>query len=443
MAWLLFGIFFLLLFLNVPIGISITAAAAVILLISNGFSSLSLLPDIMYASISKFTLLAIPFFILAGVIMEYAGVSKRLIKFADALVGHLRGGIALVTVLTAMLFAAISGSGPATVAALGTMLIPALVKNGYPKSIASGLVASSGSMGVVIPPSITFIIFAVIAGDKLNVSIGRLFIAGIIPGILLGIGFFIAAMIAMSRREKKGLAAGEQGQELPERTKASMKEKVRAFLDAFWGLLLPVIILGGIYSGVFTATEAAVVAVFYGLFIGFFVYKEIKLRDMSKILVESATTTAVIMLIIGAASVFAYIITIENFARTFSETMLAITDSKIGILLLINILLLIAGMFLEAISAFYLFTPILIPIILQFNIDPTVFGVFMVVNLAIGLFTPPVGVNLYVASGIARISLQEISRGVVPFVISALIVLMLVTYIPVISTWLPDLLGMK
>lgn len=443
MAWLLFGIFFLLLFLNVPIGISIAAAAAVILLISNGFSSLSLLPDIMYASISKFTLLAIPFFILAGVIMEYAGVSKRLIKFADALVGHLKGGIALVTVLTAMLFAAISGSGPATVAAIGTILIPALVKNGYPKSLASGLVASSGSMGVVIPPSITFIIFAVIAGDKLNVSIGRLFIAGIIPGILLGIGFFIAAMIAMSRREKKGLAAGEQGQELPERTKASMKEKVRAFLDAFWGLLLPVIILGGIYSGVFTATEAAVVAVFYGLFIGFFVYKEIKLRDMSKILVESATTTAVIMLIIGAASVFAYIITIENFARTFSETMLAITDSKIGILLLINILLLIAGMFLEAISAFYLFTPILIPIILQFNIDPTVFGVFMVVNLAIGLFTPPVGVNLYVASGIARISLQEISRGVVPFVISALIVLMLVTYIPVISTWLPDLLGMK
>mgnify|MGYP001329956180 CR=1 FL=1 len=203
MAWLLFGIFFLLLFLNVPIGISIVAAAAVILLISNGFSSLSLLPDIMYASISKFTLLAIPFFILAGVIMEYAGVSKRLIKFADALVGHLRGGIALVTVLTAMLFAAISGSGPATVAALGTMLIPALVKNGYPRSIASGLLASSGSMGVVIPPSITFIIFAVIAGDKLNVSIGRLFIAGIIPGILLGIGFFIAAMIAMSRREKK------------------------------------------------------------------------------------------------------------------------------------------------------------------------------------------------------------------------------------------------
>lgn len=443
MAWLLFGIFFLLLFLNVPIGIAIASTAAIILLMRDGISALSLVPDIMYASISKFTLLAIPFFILAGVIMEYAGVSKRLIRFADALVGHYKGGMVMVTVLTAMFFAAISGSGPATVAAVGTILIPAMLKYGYSKPLASGLVASAGSMGVVIPPSITFIIFGVLAGDKLNVTIGKLFIAGIVPGILMGIGFYLAAMVAMKMKEKRGAVAAEGVSASPDREKMTVREKFKAFLDAFWGLLMPFIILGGIYGGVFTPTEAAVVAVFYGLIVGFAVYREIKLKDLPKILVESATTTAVVMLIIGAASVFAYIITVEGFANTFTQTMLAITDNKYVILLLINILLLIAGMFLEATSAFYLFTPILIPIVMQFDIDPTAFGVLMVVNLAIGLFTPPVGVNLYVASGIAKISLKEISIGILPFVIAAIVVLMLVTYFPVVSTWLPDLLGMK
>lgn len=438
---MLFGLFILLLLLNVPIAVSLAAAAGITLFISSGFESLSLLTDIMYASIAKFTLLAIPFFILAGVIMEYAGISRRLIHFADVCVGHMKGGIALVTVSTAVFFAAISGSGPATVAALGSILIPALVKNGYPKALSAGLLASSGSIGIIIPPSIAFIVFAVVAGDQIAVSVGRLFVAGIVPGLLLGLAFFVAAVYVMNKREKavKGAAASEAAVAVRER--ASAGEMLKAFGDAIWGLLIPFIILGGIYGGVFTPTEAAVFAVFYGLAIGLFVYKDLKFKDLVPILVNSSIQTAVVMLIVSSASVFAYIITTENIAKAISDTLLSITDNKILILLLVNILLLIAGAFIDAISAYYLFIPILLPIMLHLNVDPTVFAVFMTVNLAIGLFTPPVGVNLYVACGLADISLKEISKGVVPFIVAALVVLILLTYFPIFSTWLPDLLG--
>ncbi|MGO4888330.1 TRAP transporter large permease [Anaerobacillus sp. MEB173] len=434
----LFGLFFLLLLINVPIAISLAAASVTTLFIFDGVRALSTLTDIMYASSARFTLLAIPFFILAGVIMEYAGISKRLIAFADSLLGHRKGGMALVTILVAFFFAAISGSGPATVAAIGTILIPALVKNGFPKKTASGLLASAGSIGIIIPPSIAFIVFAVVAGDRLPVSIGRLFIAGIIPGILLGLGFLMAAYYVLYR-EGKGVLNGAVEQYTP-RKKASFKETLRALVSAFWGLLMPFIILGGIYGGIFTATEAAVVAVFYGLFVGFFIYRELTLKHLKNILIDSSIQTAVVMFIVASASVFAYIITKEQIARTVADSLLGFTESPILILLLINVILLIAGAFIDAISAFYLFVPILIPIILHLEVDPTVFGVFMTINLAIGLFTPPVGVNLFVASGIANISLKEISRGVLPFVVAALIVLLMVTFIPQISTFLPDLL---
>ncbi|WP_342600324.1 TRAP transporter large permease [Psychrobacillus sp. FSL H8-0483] len=438
-AIILFGLFMLLVFLRIPIAVALAISSIAILFTGSGIFGLELVADIMYTSVSKFTLLAIPFFVLAGVIMEQAGISKRLIDFAQSLVGHRKSGIVFVTVLVAIFFAAISGSGPATVAAIGGILIPALIGNGYKKETAGALVASSGAIGIVIPPSIAFIVFAVVAGDQIPVSIARLFIAGIIPGILLGIGFVLAAMYVRWRQEKKeGPIEG-----FVQRQKATGKEKWTAFVDALWGLMIPVIILGGIYGGFFTPTEAAVVAVFYGLFVGFFVYKELSLKSLFDILVGASVQTATVMFIVSAASVFAYIITTEQIATTLSDAMLGVSDNKIIILLIVNVILLIAGMFIDAVSAFYILVPILAPVMIMLGVDPTVFGVFMTVNLAIGLFTPPVGLNLYVATGISKTSLGEISRGVVPFVVSSIIILLIITYVPVISTFLPDLMNVK
>jgi C4-dicarboxylate transporter DctM subunit len=441
-ALLLFGLFAILVLIRIPIAIALAASSISVLLLNWGPSSLTLLPDVLYPSIAKFTLLAIPFFILAGVIMEYAGISRRLIHFANVCVGHYKSGIILVTVITAVFFAAISGSGPATVAAIGGILIPALVKNGMKKESAGALLASSGAIGIVIPPSIAMIVFAVVAGDQLNVSIGRLFIAGVIPGLLLGAGFIVAAIYVKKRDLlKQNIEVNEVAAAIETRVKATPKETFQAFKDAIWGLLMPVIILGGIYGGIFTPTEAAVVAVFYGFFVGIFIYRDLKLSNIYRILYESAAQTAVIMLIVSSASLFAYIITTEQIAENMANSLLSISSSPIVILLILNLILLIAGAFIDAISAFYIFVPILIPVIIHFNIDPTVFGIFMTVNLAIGLFTPPVGINLYVACGIGNVKLHSISKAILPFLIAAVIVLLLITYIPVISTFLPDLFG--
>jgi C4-dicarboxylate transporter DctM subunit len=317
------------------------------------------------------------------------------------------------------------------------------------KESASALLASSGAIGIVIPPSIAMIVFAIVAGGQLSISIERLFLAGVIPGILLGVGFIVAAIYVRNKdvsiipakeqenmSTKLGIVAGASDLE-------KTKDIVRAFKDAIWGLLMPVIILGGIYGGVFTPTEAAVVAVFYGFFVGVFIYKDLKLNTIYKILYEAGAQTAVIMLIVSSASLFAYIITTEQIAQSMADSMLGLSSNPIVILLLINLILLIAGAFIDAVSAFYIFVPILTPIILSLNVDPTVFGVFMTVNLAIGLFTPPVGVNLYVASGIGRVKLYQISKSTLPFLISAIIVLLLITFIPSISTYLPNLLGVK
>ncbi|MED3786667.1 TRAP transporter large permease [Peribacillus frigoritolerans] len=446
-ALILFGLFALLVLIGIPIAIALAASSITVLFINWGASSFTLLPDILFASTAKFTLLAIPFFILAGVIMEYAGISKRLINFAHVCVGHFKSGIILVTVITAIFFAAISGSGPATVAAIGGILIPALVKGGMRKESASALLASSGGIGIVIPPSIAMIVFAIVAGDQLNVSIGRLFLAGVIPGLLLGIGFIIAAIYS-KKKDMLRFSSTDAQEEIAATTliserKASPKEVFKAFQEAIWGLLMPVIILGGIYGGIFTPTEAAVVAVFYGFFVGVFIYKDLKIESIYKILYESGTQTAVIMLIVSSASLFAYIITTEQIAESMANSLLSVSSNPIITLLILNVILLIAGAFIDAISAFYIFVPILIPIILYFNIDPTVFGIFMTVNLAIGLFTPPVGINLYVACGIGNVKLHSISKAIIPFLISAIVVLLLITYIPAISTFLPNLLGVK
>lgn len=439
-ALILFGIFILLVMLRTPIAIALGFSSMFVLFLGNGIGSFEVLTDIMYTSVAKFTLLAIPFFILAGVIMEHIGISKRLIDFAQSLVGHRKSGIALVTVIVAIFFAAISGSGPATVAAIGGILIPAMVKNGYRKETAGGLVASAGAIGIIIPPSIAFIIFALVAGSQMPITINRLFMAGIIPGILVGVALYLAALYVRARDTKKGLFVPAEAADVRKQTG---KERWDAFLKALPGLMIPIIILGGIYGGIFTPTESAVVAVVYSLVVGLVISPKGYFRKLSVVFREASVQTAVVMLIVSAASVFAYIVTTEQIAQTISDAILGITDNKVMILLLINAVLLIAGAFIDAISAYYIFVPILLPIMTMLEVDPTVFGVFMTINLAIGLFTPPVGLNLYVAAGYSKSNIMEISRGAMPFIVAAIIVLLLVTYIPAISTFLPDLLGVE
>jgi len=424
-AGVLFGSFFLLLFLNMPIAIALGLSTAVTLLIFD--LPIQSLPSTLYSSLTKFTLLAIPFFFLAGLILEKAGISRRLINLAQTLTGHFTGGLAIVAVLAATFFASISGSGPATMAAVGSLIIPAMMNAGYRGGMAGGLLATAGGIGIILPPSIAYIVYGVIA----EASIGKLFIAGIIPGILMALALAISSYF-IAKKEK-----------IPTLPKASGKEIWAAFKDAIWGLLAPIIILGGIYSGYFTATESAVVAVFYGLFVGLFIYKEIKIKELPKILLESAKTTAMIMLIIASASSFAWLITVEGIASDLADTLMSFANNKYTMLFMINIILLIAGMFVDAISAFYIFLPIFLPIMASMGIDPIHFGVLMTLNLAIGLVTPPVGLDLYVACGLTGLSLKKISVGVIPFIIVALIVLALVTYIPSLSLFLPNILNMK
>lgn len=421
----LFGSFFVLLLLNMPIALSLGLSAAATMLMFD--LPIQSLPSTLHSSTTKFTLLAIPFFFLAGLIMERAGISKRLIQLAQTMTGHLTGGLAIVSVISACFFAAISGSGPATMAAVGSILIPAMTKAGYRKGMAAGLLATAGGIGIIIPPSIAYIIYAVIA----EVSIGKLFMAGIIPGLLMGAILGLAGYI-IAKKEK-----------IPTAAKATFPELMKSLKEASWGLLAPVIILGGIYSGIFTATESAVVAVFYALFVGIFIYREIKWSEVPNLLLDSAKTTAMIMLIVASASVFAWLITVEGIAEDLASSMLDVVGNKYVMLLVINLLLLLAGMFVDAISAYYIFLPIFLPILAAMQIDPVHFGVVMTMNLAIGLVTPPVGLDLYVACGLAKISLKEISFGVIPFIVASLIALLIVTFIPELSLWLPNVLGMK
>lgn len=445
-ALLLLTMFLILILIGFPIAISLSLSSIMMILYLYGVSGLDILADIMYTSVARFTLLAIPFFILTGVIMEHSGISEKLINLADKLVGHMKGGIVLITALVGIFFAAISGSGPATVAAIGGILIPALMKGGYTRETSGSLVASTGAIGIIIPPSIAFIVFAVVVGDQLPVSIGRLFIAGIIPGIIFAFALVLTTYLVRWQNERKltkeqGNLVNETNGKKKRKERASFKEMGRAFIDAIWGILVPVIILGGIYGGFFTPTEAAVVAVFYGLFVGVVIYRTLNFKKLYNVLIDAGLQTAIIMFVVATASVFAHIITSERYAEEVANMLLGISENPIIILLIVNLILLIAGAFIDAISAFYIFVPILIPIILFFDIDPTVFGVFMTINLAIGLFTPPVGLNLYVASSISGASLGSMSRAIIPFVIASIVVLLLITYIPVISTFLPDLLG--
>ena len=426
----LFISFFIFLILGVPIAICLGLSSVCAILYSG--TSLTIVATNMYAGISKFLLLAIPFFVLSGNIMAKAGISKRLVRFVDTCVGHKRGGIAIVCVIVACFFGAISGSGPATVAALGAVLIPAMVeRGGFSAPFSTALMATSSSIAIVIPPSIAFVVYASITG----VSIADMFMAGIVPGILMGVALVIVVMV---EARKKGIQ--------PAQKKAIAKERWDAFKDAFWGFLMPVIILGGIYGGIFTPTEAAAVSVVYGLFVGMMIYREVKLKDLFDICVDSAKTTGGIMLIVASASLFSYVCTKFGIADAASALLGSIAHNQFTFLLIVNIIFLIAGCFIDANSAMYIFIPVMLPVCKALGYDVVAFGVMATVNLAIGQVTPPVGVNLFVAIGIKikkgmEVTLQEISKAVMPMLAACVAVLLVVTYIPVTSTALPRALA--
>ena len=427
---ILFISFFIFLILGVPIGICLGLSSVCAILYSG--TSLTIVATNMYSGISKFLLLAIPFFVLSGNIMAKAGISKRLIKFVDTCVGHKKGGIAIVCVIVACFFGAISGSGPATVAALGAVLIPAMVEQGgFSAPFSTALMATSSSIAIVIPPSIAFVVYASITG----VSIADMFMAGIVPGLLMGIALVIVVMLEAKKHNIK-----------PSREKASGKERWDAFKDAFWGFLMPIIILGGIYGGIFTPTEAAAVSVVYGLFVGMVIYREVSIRDMFDILVDSAKTTGGIMLIVASASLFSFVCTKFGIAQAASTLLGNIAHNQFTFLLIVNIIFLIAGCFIDANSAMYIFVPIMLPVCKALGYDVVAFGVMATVNLAIGQVTPPVGVNLFVAISIRikkglEVTLQEISKAVVPMIAASVAVLLIVTYIPITSTFLPKALA--
>lgn len=418
----LLGIFIVLLVLGAPIAICLGMSSVAAILVQGAGKPLdaimSVLPRLCSSASSKFVLLAIPFFILSGNVMEKAGISGRLINLAEKCLGHIKGGMAIVCVVVSCFFAAISGSGPATVAALGLIMIPALVKAGYPAAFSCALMAAGGAIGVVIPPSITFVVYGSIA----DASITSLFMAGMVPGLLMGAGLIAAALLLGRRLDLKVMP------------RATKKERWQAFKDAFWGLLMPVIILGGIYGGIFTPTEAAAVSVFYGLIVGIFIYREIDFKKTIDILIDSCSTTATVMFITMGATLFAYVLTRARLDLAIKGFMLNVTGGNVILFfLIVNIVLLIAGCFLDSTSALYIFTPLFAPVALELGIHPIHLGVVMIVNLAIGLFTPPVGVNLYVACGIGSIKIEEISKGIIPCLIAELLILLLVTYIPGIS----------
>lgn len=417
---MLFGYFIVLLAFGVPVAFGL-GLSALLTIIAAGTLPIDYVAGVAFTSIDSFPIMAIPFFIAAGIFMGAGGLSERLLNLADELLGGLVGGMALASIATCMFFAAISGSGPATVAAIGAITIPAMVQRGYDKMFAAAVVAAAGAIGVMIPPSNPFVVYGVTA----QASIGDLFLAGIIPGVLTGLVLMAVTYFIAKKRNWRG-----------ESRKRNLASLSKAFWNAKWAILVPVIVLGGIYGGLMTPTEAAAVAALYGLIVGVFVYKELNLKRLYDSCVESANMSSVIIMLMAMATIFGNVMTLESIPQQIAQLILQITENPIVIILLINILLLWIGTFMEALAAIVILTPILLPLALQIGMNPIHFGVIIVVNLAIGFITPPVGVNLFVASGIADAKIQSIAKASIPFLLSMLIVLLVITYVPQISLFL-------
>jgi len=378
----------------------------------------------LFTGIEKFEIMAIPFFILAGNFLTHGGVARRMIRFATAMVGHWHGGLALGGVLACALFAAVSGSSPATVVAIGSILLPAMVKQGYPKKFGVGVIGTSGGLGILIPPSIVMVIYAV----STNASIGKLFIAGIIPGIMLAALLMLVTWAVAKKRN------------YPRMPKASFGEMVAAFRESVWGLALVVVVIGGIYSGIFTPTEAAAMSAAYAFFVSVYVYKDLTLKQVPKVLLDSANLSAMILYIITNAVLFSFLLTSEQIPHALAAWINEMGLSPWMFLVVVNILLLIAGNFMEPSSILLITAPILFPVAMKLGIDPIHLGIVMTVNMEIGMITPPVGLNLYVASGIANMGLTEVTKACAPWILVMIAFLLLITYVPIISLWLPNLL---
>jgi C4-dicarboxylate transporter DctM subunit len=380
----------------------------------------------LFTGIEKFEIMAIPFFILAGNFLTHGGVAKRMIKFATSMVGHFYGGLGLGGVLACALFAAVSGSSPATVVAIGSILMPAMVKAGFPKRFGAGVITTSGALGILIPPSIVMVMYSV----STSTSVGALFMAGVVPGLVLA---FLLGLTTWYRARKGNY---------PRQPKATWAERLKALRESAWGLFLIVVVMGGIYTGIFTPTEAAAMAAVYAFFVAVFIYKDMGLRDVPRVLLSSANMSAMLLYIITNAMLFSFLMTHENIPQAMADAMIGTGVGVIGFLMIANVLLLIAGNFMEPSSIVLILAPILFPIAVKLGIDPVHFGIIMVVNMEVGMCHPPVGLNLYVASGITKMGITELTIAVWPWLLTMLGFLILVTYWPFMTLWLPRLLGM-
>ena len=424
-ALVVFATLIICLVLTVPIGFSLGIASLAYILYTKQLT-FGFIAQNLVTGCDSFPIMAIPFFVFAGELMGGGGISRRLLNVANVFFGRIRGGLAIVTVVVCMFFAAISGSGPATVAAVGGMVVPTMLQKGYDRKFVLALIAAAGSIGVIIPPSIPMVVYSVTT----NSSVSKLFLAGFVPGLLIG-------LVLIGYSYFFAVSHGYKGDEEPFSAKRALKE----VKDSIFALLSPVIILGGIYGGIFTPTEAAAVSVIYSVVIGCLVYKELDLKQLMTVTKNACETTATILIVIGCAAGFSKVLTLGRIPTTVATFLTTMTDSKILILLLINILLLIVGCFMETLCAIMILAPILFPVVTALGVDVTHFGIIMVVNLAIGFITPPLGVNLFVASRVGETTLDDVIKGIIPFLIVMIVVLLFITYVPAISMLLPDLLG--
>lgn len=409
-----------LLVIGAPIFIALSGAVLVSMWLEGGLP-LAIVAERMFAGLDKFSLMAIPFFILTGNLMNVGGLSRRLVYLANLLVGRVTGGLGVTAVCSSMFFGAISGSSPATVVAVGSMLYPALLKGGYPKPFSIGVIIASGSLGIIIPPSIVMIVYAAVTG----VSVGALFVAGIIAGLVYAV-CFVAYSIFYAWRHN-----------VPRGEVPPWSAVWGALRDAGWGLGVPVVVLGGIYAGIFTPTEAAAVSVVYALFVSAVIYREKTLRELWQSILDSAVSTAQIMIILAAASVLSWYLTSNGLALETTQAILSLSDNPVVILMLINVAVLVAGMFIDAASIMVILAPLLYKVGMEIGINPLHLGVILTVNGAVGMFTPPFGLNLFVASSLGDVDYRQAVRGSLPFIAIAIVALIIITYVPALSLWLP------
>ena len=424
-AYIIFGLLIAFMLTGMPISIALGLTVLAFLF---GLSDIPIetVALKLFTGIEKFEIMAIPFFILAGNFLTHGGVARRMIRFATSMVGHWHGGLGLAGVLACALFAAVSGSSPATVVAIGSILLPAMVKQGFPKSFGAGIITTSGTLGILIPPSIVMVIYAV----STNTSVGKLFMAGVIPGIVLAT---LLGLTTWYRARKNNY---------PRLARATWRERLLALRDSFWGLLLIVVVIGGIYSGIFTPTEAAAMSAVYAFIVAVFVYKDLTLKQVPKVLLDSASMSAMLLYIITNAVLFSFLMTYENIPQAMAQWLLDMGLGAMGFLLMVNLLLLLAGNVMEPSSIVLILAPILFPVAMQLGIDPIHFGILIVVNMEVGMCHPPVGLNLYVASGITKMGITELTVAVWPWLLTMLVFLVAVTYWPPLSLWLPRQLGM-